>query len=50
LFSAETGPSGRRLAIGNGLIGLRRSPTRGWRFFLFDFSRSKEQPAPSTTP
>ncbi len=50
LFSSETDANGTRVAIGSGLIGLKRSPTRGWRLFLFDFSRVKDQSAPPTTP
>jgi hypothetical protein len=48
LFSVESRPAGRRIALGNGLLGLKRSPaTGGWRFFWFDFS-SKPDDAPST--
>ena len=37
LFSVETSPDGKRVALGNGLIGFRRSADKGWRMFLFDF-------------
>lgn len=50
LFSSETGPRGSRLALGAGLIGLKRAPGRGWRLFLFDFSRPRSQSVPPTSP
>ncbi len=37
LFSSHTNAAGRRVALGHGLIGLRREPGRSWRLFLFDF-------------
>ncbi len=42
LFSYHSGPSHQRLAIGNGLIGIRRRPGALWHPFLFDF---KTKPA-----
>lgn len=51
LFSSEHGTAGGRIALGNGLIGLRReSGRRVWRLFLFDFSARSEQSAPQPTP
>jgi hypothetical protein len=38
LLSVQSGPSGKRLALGLGLLGLQhRDDGRGWRLFLFDF-------------
>ncbi len=41
LFSVEKHPeAGRRIALGNGLFGLKRTPDRrSWRPFLFDFAK-----------
>lgn len=50
LFSSESGASGSRLALGAGLISLKRAPGRGWRLFLFDFSRPRGQAARPTSP
>lgn len=50
LFSSVTDASGTRLALGAGLIGLKRAPGRGWRLFLFDFSRPGGQSARPTPP
>ncbi len=50
LFSSESDASGSRLALGAGLIGLKRAPGRGWRLFLFDFSRPGSQSARPTSP
>lgn len=50
LFSSESGASGSRLALGAGLISLKRAPGRGWRLFLFDFSRTRGQAARPTSP
>lgn len=50
IFSSETDAQGTRLALGAGLIGLRRTADRGWRLFLFDFSRPGRHSAPSTPP
>jgi hypothetical protein len=50
LFSTEHGPDGGRIALGNGVIGLRRNPgSRAWRLFLFDFSPLPGQSARSPT-
>lgn len=39
LFSTESSASGRRIALGNGVIGFRRGAEQGrWRVFLFDYS------------
>ncbi len=51
LFSFTTAPDEGRVAIGNGLIGLKRTPgTRGWRLFFGDFnarpSPVDDDPAP----
>ena len=44
LLSVHSQPGGRRIALGNGLVGLRQTPgDRGWRLFWLDFS------APSAT-
>ncbi len=40
LFSVESHRDENRIAIGNGLVGFRRTPARGWRLFWLDF-RSK---------
>jgi len=48
LFSHEADAHGTRLALAAGLIGLRRTPERGWRLFLFDFSRPGGQSAHPT--
>ena len=50
LFSSETDARGIRLALGAGLIGLKRAPGQGWRLFLFDFSRPRGQAALPTPP
>jgi hypothetical protein len=51
LLSVESGPGGRRVALGCGLLGLKRGPAeRAWRLFLFDFppkSTTKVSTAPS---
>ena len=39
LFQTETTPAGSRVALFDGLVGLRRGPDSGWRLFAFDFSR-----------
>jgi len=39
LLSVDTRPEGKRVAFGNGLVGLRTSAGHaGWRLFWFDFS------------
>lgn len=50
LFSVDAEPDRKRVAIGNGLFGFRRSADKGWRPFLFDFRMKKDttaQPAGS---
>ena len=51
LLSVERGPGGGRVALGCGLLGLKRGPAeRAWRLFLFDFppkSTTKVSTAPS---
>jgi hypothetical protein len=37
LFSVHAGPERRRVALGNGVIGLQRPAGGRWRLFLFDF-------------
>ncbi len=37
LFSVEADAAQRRVALGNGVIGLRRRAGAGWRLFWFDF-------------
>lgn len=39
LFSVETKDDARRVALGHGLFGFRRTAESGWRVFWFDFSR-----------
>jgi hypothetical protein len=36
LFSTESSPERQRIAVGNGLFGLKREGAR-WRWFWFDF-------------
>jgi hypothetical protein len=46
LFSTESSATGRRIALGNGVIGFRREGKRGrWWMFLFDFSPHSEHSA-----
>jgi hypothetical protein len=41
LLSVERRPDGQRVAVGDGLIGLKRRPDgSGWHFFLFEFSKN----------
>lgn len=35
----------RRIAVGRGLCGLRRTAGGGWRFFWLDFSRAPDSPS-----
>ena len=39
-LSDRTGVPAHRIAIGNGLFGLRRDATTGWRLFWWDFDRA----------
>lgn len=48
LFSAESGPTHRRFALGAGLLGLQRRDGRGWRLFLFDFPAKAGKKTPSS--
>jgi hypothetical protein len=49
VFSTERDSSSARIAIGNGLIGMRRNgANQKWRLFLFDFSRGDRKVKPST--
>lgn len=50
LFSVQANPDGRRIALGNGLLGLQRNPAGRWRFFLFDFPSKANQANPATLP
>ena len=43
LLSVEKRPAGRRIALGNGLLGLAQGPAGGWRPFWFEFSRKQGQ-------
>lgn len=47
LFSVDSRPERRRIAVGNGLLGLQRGEAGGWKFFWFDFKR---KPAQAQTP
>jgi len=48
LFSVNAEPEEKRVALGNGLVGVRRLPGVGWRLFWFDFpSKANKVPAPS---
>jgi hypothetical protein len=50
LFSTRRDASGRRIAIGNGLIALRRPAGAGkWRLFLFDFPSRQDKVPPATS-
>jgi len=44
LFSTRRNADGGRIALGNGIIGLkRRAGSKTWRFFLFDFPSRKDK-------
>ncbi len=44
LLRITSGPDRRRVALGGGLIGLRRDPgASAWKWFLFDFSRKPDK-------
>ncbi len=44
LLHIASGPDRRRVTLGAGLIGLRRSPgSTAWKWFLFDFSRKTDK-------
>ena len=51
LLGVETSPAASRIAIGCGLLGLKRvAPGGGWRPFLFEFKRHTAQATPPTQP
>jgi hypothetical protein len=52
LLGVESGPEGRRIALGAGLLGLKRpAGGRGWKPFLFDFSSNPhKKPHPGGPP
>ncbi len=50
LFSIQSDPGRRRVALGSGLLGFQRQAGSGWRFFLFDFRMKPATMAPATTP
>ena len=43
IISMEATNEEKRFAIGNWLIGIRRSPNTGWRAFWFEFSSKAQQ-------
>jgi hypothetical protein len=43
IVSMEATGEGKRFAVGNGLIGMRRSANGGWRAFWFEFSPKAQQ-------
>lgn len=47
LFSTQTNTTGRRVAVGNGVLGWARPAGEGarWRFFLFDFPAKSDKAA-----
>lgn len=49
LFSSQTNAAGRRIALGNGVLGFQRGAGEGarWRFFLFDFPAKSDKAASS---
>jgi hypothetical protein len=48
LFSVDSAADRKRIALGNGLLGLRRTPDHGWRLFWFDFKSDSPQPLTSS--
>ncbi len=51
LLSVQAGGDQKRIALGNGLLGLTRRPgERAWRFFLFDFTRKSANKTAGTPP
>lgn len=51
LLSVQTDSTRQRIALGNGVLGLKRRPgERLWRLFLFDFSRKPTNKATATPP
>lgn len=49
LLSVDTTTAGRRVAIGNGLLGFERRGAAGWRVFWLDF-RGKPASSPPPSP
>ena len=48
LLSVQTDSRQKRIALGNGLVGLSRAAgTRAWRFFWLDFSRRSTEQNPA---
>ncbi len=48
LFSTESSSGGRRVTVGNGLLGFQHGAGGGWRPFWFDFSsKADETSAPN---
>jgi hypothetical protein len=43
IFSVDSRPQRGRVALGNGLLGLKRDAAQRWRFFWFDFHGKGEQ-------
>lgn len=51
LFSIHTNSERRRVALGNGVVGMQRKTDGRWRFFLFDFrSKDATKADPATLP
>ena len=50
VFSVQTDASRKRIALGNGLLGLQRKAEGRWRFFVFDFQRKDTNKAEQATP
>jgi len=51
LLGVETAPGRRRIALGGGLIGLKRGAgDHAWKLFLFDFSANPAKKAPPADP
>lgn len=48
ILSVDKGTAANRVAIGCGLLGMKRdTPESSWRFFAFDFSRRPKNAAPT---
>jgi hypothetical protein len=47
-MSVESGTAANRIALGCGLLGLKRETPEGrWRFFFFEFKRPTANVAPA---
>ncbi|HEY0945544.1 MAG TPA: hypothetical protein VGD81_09765, partial [Opitutaceae bacterium] len=47
LLGVEAQPQEQRIALGNGLIGLKRAPgERAWRLFFGQFAKKSRSPNP----